>query len=316
MRMCLFPVCCALLSLSPQASGEFVAGRVYVLGFPHQPMVPPYARIHEFDPASGGWTQFAEFPAENAGIVSSLAFRPDGTGLLASNADHDQIVEIDGSGAARTAYESADGIEFPMGFNGLAFNAAGDLFVAQSPHILRIPADGSTPQSFADLPNPAINLASLAFSPAGTLYVVPAGQDFVYTLDADGAHTLFDTLPLGSQASSVATDPSGNLYVLATNGLYRYEGGDAARRERVGNFQGRYVAAMIFSPMHDTLFATYGRTLYSIDPQTGESQLLGDAPAEDGYNGGVGLAVFVPEPTSLVLISALFGLATLHRRRG
>ncbi|HEY3245559.1 MAG TPA: hypothetical protein VGM03_19625, partial [Phycisphaerae bacterium] len=268
-----------------------VPGHLYIASAPPAPCGHPDGfndRIYDVDPVTGLWQIFTIIPNGLCGIISGLAFTPDGTRLRTANYWTSQILEIDGDGNVTAVLGPPQGIAGPDGNNGLAYDAAGDFFVANSAEILDFPAAGGTAIVFA---SPVLAPSSLAFAPNGDLY---AGHiDGVTRFAPDGTGTPFAPF-LGAL---VDVNQSGDAFILAASGLYRYPGGDPNMQMLLTprGFLGTGDVSMALSPDEQSLYVANGGRLWSVDVGSGALTLL----INSGTGWDDGMAVFVPEPGSL-----------------
>ncbi|MDF1503181.1 SMP-30/gluconolactonase/LRE family protein [Roseisolibacter sp. H3M3-2] len=145
------------------------------------------------------------------GLVApdAVLYGPDGA-LYVSNFGDGTVVRVDSAGGRRTV---ASGLGHP---SGLAFDAAGDLYVADFGNfdgtvVHRVARDG-TARVFARGFSAPIGLV---FDPAGTLYVASFGSGEVHAVAPDGAARVHARVPNAPRAmlQYLARDGAGNLYV-------------------------------------------------------------------------------------------------------
>lgn len=292
-------------------------GRLYTSATPHPNCFGdnPNDRIYEFDPATGQSRIFAEFSEDLCGLVSGLSFTPDGTRLRASAFWHNAIVAIDGDANMEVALDADDGIRGPGGSNNLAYDIAGNFFVANfsAPNIMRYPADGGPGTVFADLADGVTASGPIDDAPDGGLYYAPVGTRRLRHFDAAGNGVLLDMLPEGIESLSV--DSIGNVYVLTSQAIYRYEQGNPSTREVLAVIP--FIGAgstIIVAPGDSFLYASVGAAIYRVGATEGEVAFLGNVQVEDPYNYGAGLAFYVPEPSTLALIVP--AMVLILQRRG
>ena len=159
---------------------------------------------------------------------------------------------------------------------GLAFSAAGDLYVCDLKHaaVFRLPAGSDRPELFADgfrIPNYP------AFDAGGRLYVSDSHGFHdpgpgVYALDADGSRELWYGEPVDF-ANGLALSPDGRfLYVVETFGhaVFRVPiAGDGApgRREEVARFPGVLPDGIAFAADGSLYVACYEPSMVlRVDP--------------------------------------------------
>jgi DNA-binding beta-propeller fold protein YncE len=220
------PIAFALLavaSLAAPARAQFVPGDLYVSdGWNHH--------IYRVEPGTWKVTTFAD---ANDGLdgPSGLLLSRHGT-LLCSSYWNAEIVEFDSQGSGSVLYDSSDGLDGPFGENGLAYDAAGDLYVSDynAQAILRFPAGGGAATVFADASDGIGRPDGLAFAANGDLYVANRDTHDVLKIDSTGSAGVFDTLP--DEPMSIVIRGNGDVYVAThyTGEIYRYPGGDPAQR--------------------------------------------------------------------------------------
>lgn len=305
---------CALVAFARVAQADFIAGRIYVSASSGPCAEPePNPRIWEYDPATGESRVFAELPDSFCGFMTGLTFTPDGSRLRASVYHQSAIVEFDSAGTMSVALGPGDGISGPLGGNNLGYDQEENFYVAGGRRIVRYPAEGGPGELYADISDGVRGDGPIALGPNGDLFYGLAGLVTfreIFRFTGPGQSEVFDTLPANTSLASLAVDGTGNVFALTTGGTYRYEGGDPARRtwiSPVGGAGGR--SAMTFAPEQNALLVSASDRVYSINPVTGESQLLVTFPAYPEFeNVAYGIAAAIPEPASFVfLLGALIG---------
>jgi streptogramin lyase len=255
-------------SLAPPARAQFVTGDLYVTDGTNY-------RIYRVEPGSWNITTFADYAdGDYLNLPSATLFTPYGT-LLCSNCGDRDVVEFDSQGNS-TVYENSHAwLVGPFGENGLAYDAAGDLYVSDylANAIVRRPADGGTPYRFADWSDGIVYPDGLAFAANGDLYVANRDAFEVLKIDPAGNATVFDTLP--ANPYSIVIRGNGDIYV-ATYGsppaIYRYPGGDAAQRVMHADFSNNSGNVALQLSLDGTkLYFTSNGTgdLWEVDADTG-----------------------------------------------
>jgi len=236
-----------VLALGGAAFAEFTPGHVFV-SYPAGKLCAggfaTWDQIWEIDPATGENRLFVELSGDDCGIVSGLAFTPDGSRLRASLLLKNQIVEFDSQGRMTVLYDSTDGISGPFGFNNLAYDRQQppNFYVlnAGTGKILRFPPDGGAPTVFADSSDGILGRGAIAFAPDGDMYFANlAGGWYVQRITPEGDGFLFEDYGNLICPVAVTADDAGSVYIglTRTNGqgdLLRYEAGDPASKELLG----------------------------------------------------------------------------------
>ncbi len=302
--------------LTPYASAAFMPGRVYlpstfITGFGS---TTP-ARIFEVDPVTRMSRVFATFP-EMGGVARSLAFTPDGQTLRAYY--NGQIMEINGDGQIAGSYTLRTGATCAGTPNAMAFAPNGDFYVSTGA-IRRLRGDQPPIEvvSFGFMGTP-----SIAIGPDGSVFAADSRQ--LYRFTPDGQRTVISERALANPVGgpTIAVDRRGLVYArlvdpeLDLNGIYRFDPARPDIRElvvrRADLAVGSALQSLTYSELDDMLYFEGGGAINQINPLTGEHQFVGSASFGFSNPGG-GIAVYVPEPSSALL---LLGLAGLGRRRG
>lgn len=308
------------LSMATPAVAEFIPGRLYIADPAIENCWGLYPNdrdlIWEVDPATGASRIFAQVVWPSCGVLSGLAFTPDGSRLRASNFLHSQILEFDGDGNYSVALDSRDGVVGPFGSNNLAYDPAGNFFVVTSwPNIMRFPAGGGPGSVFAGPAQGVSGLNAIAAGPGGEIYYLKSGSpnDRIIRFSPKGVPTLFPA-DIGL-AASITVDDRGDLYVFSGLGVFRYAGGNPQDRTLIAPPPAVFDnPSMTFSPLDGNIYLGGGGYIYSLDRTTGITELVSIARMPERWSApGIGMAVFVPEPaTYLVFLFA--GAVTLRRR--
>jgi hypothetical protein len=162
-------------SVAPAEGPRFVPERVFVSDLPEKfcMLGDDYGwdRIWEIDPQTGAVRLFAELRDEDCGLVTGLAFTPDGCRLRAASALNHRVLEFAADGTWSVAFGLGDGAIAPFGANCLAYDAEGNFFLASDAGgIIRFPADGGTATLFADRDDGVQGGGPMAFAAGGDVY--------------------------------------------------------------------------------------------------------------------------------------------------
>jgi sugar lactone lactonase YvrE len=263
------PIAFALLavaSLTAPARAQFVPGDLYVSDWLGD-------IVHRIEPGSWNVTTFAD-SSDGLNGPSATLLTPAGT-LLCSSYFTAEIYEFDALGNGSVLYDSSTGLAGPAGENGLAYDAAGDLYVSDYVgfKILRYPAGGGSSTVFADSNDGIVKADGLAFAANGDLYVANRGSSKVLRIDPAGIATTFDTLP--GDPYSIVIRGDGDIYVgvsAAPPAIYRYPGGDVAQRTLLASFANNSGPPSIQLSVNGTkLYFTSSLTgnLVEVDADTG-----------------------------------------------
>jgi DNA-binding beta-propeller fold protein YncE len=205
-----------------------------------------------------------------------------------------------------------------LGGNNIAYNAAGDFFVANSSRtILRFPAEGGPSQVYGDLSSGVRSAGPIAIAPNGDLYYAVPNSSFfrqILRFTAAGQSEVFDTLPQGN-LTSLAVDSAGNVFAATVYGLFRYDHGDPASR-RLLSAVGRYPDMSIaLSPDESEVYMDDAGSVYAIGAESGNVDMLAPFVGDQGFASGPGIAVALPEPVVLCML-AVASFASAVMRRG
>ena len=256
----------ASASFAPPALAQFVSGDLYVSDSNGD-------LVHRIEPGSWNVTTFAD-SISGFDLPSATLLTPAGT-LLCSSYYTAEIYEFDSSGNGSVLYDGSTGLSGPFGENGLAYDAAGDLYVSDynGQMILRYPAGGGSSTVFADSGDGIAKPDGLAFAANGDLYVANRSTSKVLKIDPAGIATTFDTLP--GDPFSIAIRGNGDIYVAvsaAPPAIYRYPGGDVAQRTKLASFANNSGNPSLQLSVDETkLYFTSGGTgdLWEVDSDTG-----------------------------------------------
>lgn len=300
---------------------DFIPGRIYIPAraqgactFPGA----PYERLYEFDPLTGQHRIFLEFAYPPCSGMNGMTFTPDGTKLRASIGVLSQIDEIDGNGVITTALNAGNGIAGPGGTNNVAYDKFGNFFVVNNltHNMMKYPAGGGPGVQFAGiLPNGQgiQGTGAIDDAPDGGIYYAPTGGEILSRYTAEGQYSVFDTFPKGYGIYSVAVDQDENIFIITNNGVYRYSEGNPNSRTLLSPVLG---GTLLLSQDETTLFVV-SDGVFSLDPVTGTSTLLGLLPAKiNGWNAivGSGAAIAVPEPATAFLLAFVVFIAMRRMR--
>jgi DNA-binding beta-propeller fold protein YncE len=296
-----------------RAQDYFKPGNVFVsdLSFKycHAGTGAPYPDlIWEIDPETGEVTLFASLGGQDCGVVTGLAFTPDGCRLRAAQSLHSRILEFAPNGMWTVALDRDDGIRGPYGANCLAYDAKGDFYVANTgrTEILRYPADGSPGTAFTNAVDPFPDGGSLAFSANGDLYFGSTNTDAIFRITPDGLAWRFADLSPGL-LESLAADIHGHVYagLISSDpfrfGLYRYHQGDPTSEERFATHElNQGTHAITTAPTQTEVYlagSVFGRPIprqvLAIDVRDGTIRVVATA---SGNAFGSGIAVVPVEP--------------------
>lgn len=230
---------CALLSpaLVTPILGQFVPGHVFVSVISGEGCFNgDFNGILEIDPTTGEVNVFADID-DGLCDVTGLTFTPNGDRLLAMNygawfeGDLGNIQSFAANGTSTILLDESDGLAGPSGFNGIAYDREGNLYVVTGDNefIMRYAPDG-TSEVFADAQDGVVFQGSIAIAPNGDVFFCSHRTDEVVRITPDGVGTLFDIPP--NRPWAITVDRQGNLYVgSASTDIYRYEDAVAANRE-------------------------------------------------------------------------------------
>ncbi|MGE0480149.1 MAG: hypothetical protein AB7Q17_06710 [Phycisphaerae bacterium] len=259
--------------------------------------------IYQIDPASGEQWIFAD-SADGLCVSNGLAFTPDGRRLRTSNLLSRTILDFDSAGNATVVYSQADGMTGPWGQNGLAWNRAGDFFVANEygRYVMRFPAAGGPGLVLTDGYPDITGGGGLAITRGGDLYLAKNG---IHRIPPSGPIVRFDrfTQPGYRQPNALAIDQRGRLFagvVTQADGVNRvevhvYDDLPSARRRLVSD-QFPYIAdypAITLSPDESEVWVATLGGIFGVSVEGGPVRLVhADTIPLASY--GRGLTEYVP----------------------
>lgn len=304
----------SVVGVSP-VRAEFVPGYVYVADSAVPPCFDggPPDRIWEVDPATGESRVFATIPEEFCGGLTGLTFTPDGQYLRASAAIAGSILEIDGAGNVGVALDREDGLVFPIGASNLAYDRAGNFWVGDMfpPRVLRFPVTGGAPDVILNSSNDLVDLAAMAPDRSGDMWVAQheLSPPNLYRISAEG--TVQPLHVNGTNPRAIAADHFGNVYIHSgLLGVYLLPNGDPTLPILLA--VDVPVGSLALSANQRQLYVVGVNELAVVDLPSGDIADMWDIA---GSNAGEGMAVFVPEPTTLALVTgALLVLRTRRRK--
>jgi hypothetical protein len=109
----------------------------------------------------------------------------------------------------------------------------------------------------------------------------------------------------------------GTMYAMGRMAMYRYENGDPASREFISDFGPTGASSIALTPDESAVLVSSNNGIYQVSPETGSWTTLGAIATAEDYLIGRGIAVYVPEPSSLamVMIGAIFARYRTRLRR-
>ncbi len=308
-----------IVAVAAPLRADFIPGRIYVSALADEGCIAdPNDRIYEFDPLTGNSRELSVLPNEWCGALNGLSFTPNDSALRAAVLLPNVVLELDGAGTTSVALDVRDGLAGPLGWNGIAYDQEDRFYVLNfwNDTILRFPAGGGPAIVFGDRSDGIGGPGPLALAPNGDLYYALFGSDDILRFTGPGEAALFDTLPRQRNGvNSLTTDSSGNLFVLTADGLYRYDGGDPSSRRLLSELVSitPQLSAITLSPDERSIYLADFGQMFSIDADRGTVTHLGSIGSPAGLTAGSGIAVYVPEPNTLILILAGLAAACLRR---
>ncbi len=312
------PTILALLSVvgvSP-ARAEFVPGYAYVADGAIPPCFDggPPDRIWEVNPQTGESRVFATIPPQYCGGLTGLTFTPDGRHLRASAAIAGSVLEVDSDGNVGVALDREDGLVFPIGASNLAYDRAGSFWVGDffPARVLRFPSASGPPETVLDGSNSLVDVAAITSSRSGTMWIAQAERRLpnLFRVSSEG-----DVTPLhldGLLPVSIAVGDAEMLYVHSGNfGVFKVPGGDPDQTTLLADddLPGDSLALSIDG---SRVFVAGVNEFVVVDVLSGDVLLRSDIA---GSNAGTGIAVYVPEAATLMLVPGAFmALRSRHRK--
>ncbi len=320
MRAKLLVLSAVVVGVSGPARGQerFTAGHVFISVIETGEICDWDAEgIVEVDPATGEAWMFATDSSSEMCGINGLRFTPDGGRLLGLNVGRFSpptpgwVQAFNPDGTSEIILDGSDGLVWPTGSNGLAFDAAGDLYIVDRvlDAILRYPGAAGPPTVFADAEDGIDGSGPLAFAPNGDLFYAAPWGYVIIRITPQGEPSIFDTFPGQPDQEAPSTldfDSAGNLFV-ATHGdsgsvIYRYENADASKRRVLSSAFPWGVMALAVSPDDTVLYAATGGAsvegyLFAVDPIDGTTTLVSDTIPDyfsSGHFFAIGMAIFPP----------------------
>ena len=329
----------AVLFMTPYlvsgAYAQFTPGHIFVAVQHQEPCRVDFPEvIVEIDPDTGDMSVFADFD-DGICSITGLRFTPDNRRLLALNAGPSSggsgwIQAFNSDGTSEVILDWTDGLGRPFGVNGLAFDATGDLYVADPPFrtIWRFPGGIGPGVVFADAADGiSTRLAGLDFAPNGDLFYGTDADNSILRINPDGVAFVFDP-DAPRPASAMAIDRAGNIFIGHGGGfIFRYDNGAPnSLRVLASGFLPGALALAVSPDQSVVYFAEQEGKVYSVDAEDGTTTLLADMsdlPFAVSSLHPLGMAVYTPNvipavsPWGIVamIVLLLFGGIVVLRRR-
>jgi sugar lactone lactonase YvrE len=272
------------IAIASPAQGQFMRGDLYVASWP--------SKIYRVQPGSWSVTLFAD-AGDRLDGVSAVTFSPDAE-LRCSSFHDGKLLEFDAFGNGAVFEDPSSGLSGPYGEGGLAYDASGNLFVADfnNQAIRLFPADGGPSSVFADSTQGVVFPDGLAVDAGGNLLVANRGAKNVLQIAPTGEVKVFDKLP--DDPFAIVVRANGDVYVAVglAPSVFRYPGGDATQRKLLAKFPlSAGNPSLQFSPDESTLyFTSYGTgDLVTIDPDSGA---FAEVIAAHGLPGAISIGVY------------------------
>lgn len=305
------------------ALAEFVPGRIHLADSAIENCQLPFPNdrdlIWEVDPLTGSSRVFAEVTHPLCGAMYGLTFTPDSSRLRASMFMANAILEIDGDGNVAAGLDAADGLTNPAGSNNIAYDPAGNFYAVVSRYrILRFPVEGGPPQVFADGQDGVNDWGAIDTAPNGDIfYLRPGDAGRVTRFSPEGVPTAFPDTIRTWDLGTLTVDDLGDLYVWGREGVFRYRGGNPGNRELIALSPPEPLihTSITYSPIDGYLYLAGVGNLWSLDRDSGELRQIGDVGMPDRLGiVGIGSAVHVPEPASVLTLVAAAAVFARSRR--
>ncbi|MBL8881034.1 MAG: hypothetical protein JNG88_18110 [Phycisphaerales bacterium] len=240
---------------------------------------------------------------------SGLAFTPDGGRLWVINLSTSTVIEFTPDGNGTVIYDAQDGLRGPFGGNGLAWDRAGNYFVANeySQQILRFSPRGGPPDVLADRRDGIGGGGGLALLPNRDALFA---SDDLLRITPVGVVSIFDPFfsSSGVDARSLVVDQRHNVYVAAVHlqsqpgKVHIYPEGNADSRRVIAEGYSTYNWLSIALSEDETqLYVVDNLGLHAVDLATFQQRtLLGVPPDPNALEWGRGIAVYkAPRPGDL-----------------
>jgi sugar lactone lactonase YvrE len=192
----------------------------------------------------------------------------------------------------------------PGGFDILDYDAQGNFYVVNTgaSNILKYPNGVGPPIIFADIFDGVSGAGEIAVAPNGDVYttgIAPGNQYTILRFSPEGIGEVFDTIAVSPDDLEIDSD--GNLYLLS-GGLLRYTAGDPDSQQLIaGPLGGAGATSMVLAPDEQSMYVAFFGQLHSVDLTTAVVTTL--TPQISGFVFGNGIAVYVPEPATLILVT-------------
>lgn len=306
------------VALAAACAADFVPGRLYMVENIVEGCNPlERSLIRELDPTTGNARLFAEIPNGLCGVHYGMTFTPDGQYLRVGEFLRSQVLQIDGDGNVSVALGPADGAFGPFGGNCMTYDPLGNFYLANlggPAHIRRFSADGSASTVFANGMDGVSDGGALTAATDGSIYYIgqTAGMGgTIIRFDASGAASFLDS-GLSYDHTTITVDDRGDVYAWLIDGIYRYRGGAPGSRELVASRSLRPNVVMSFSPVDGLIYLVDedSTRISALDRDSGILHAVTPGFPQQGFL-GTGLAIYVPEPSTLALVLAVL---TLKRR--
>ncbi len=187
-------------------------------------------KVVRVDPTSGIQTVVAADLIPSGSQLTGISIAPSGDIIVGAFGATPSVISIDPVTGNATVLSSTAGE-----VNGVAVNAAGDIFVAPElgDQILRLDSTGALQQTYDLIGPPGQDFGrpeDIAFAPDGDLIVLDSIRDVILKLDvASGSQTIIDPLVFSSFPFGLAVEPGGDFVFPAFDtasgdaGLWRFD---------------------------------------------------------------------------------------------